>query len=97
MVEKKVNTTADRYQLRHAAGIDWLLNMEQEGIPYHKPIPVNETGAKIWELQSHGHSKEEIAVILAKEYEIPVEEAAADVDAFLKMLEIRQKKVEESK
>ena len=74
------------FQLRNAAGIYWLIDMEQEGVPYRKPIPVNETGAKIWSLREMGKSQSEIAKELAECYGISVEEAAADVEAFFAMI-----------
>ena len=36
-----------RYQIRHAAGQYWLLDMHQEVEDYKAPIVMNETGALI--------------------------------------------------
>ena len=44
-----------RYQLRHAAGRYWLLDMQQEGLVYHKPIELNECAAFI---SAYGEVKE---------------------------------------
>ena len=60
-VADMVGENKKKYQLRKAAGIYWLMDMEQEGIPYRKPIPVNDTGADIWTLHEAGKSKDEIA------------------------------------
>ena len=43
-----------RFQLRHAAGIYWLLDMEQEIGTYKKPLPMNEAGAEIFKLMQEG-------------------------------------------
>ena len=39
---------SERYQIRQAAGMYWLLDMEQPGIPYRQPVLLNETGAAFW-------------------------------------------------
>ncbi len=70
------------YQLRRAAGICWLIDMEQGGVPFKKPIPVNEMGADLWELLETGQ-KEAAVEKLCKEYRIEREEAARDVEMFL--------------
>ena len=77
----------NKYQLRKAAGLYWLLNMEQKGMPYQKPIPLNETGAAIWRMLLDGESFEQIAQKLAKEYETSVDEISDDMQQFIKQLE----------
>ncbi len=76
-----------RYQLRHAAGVYWLLDMEQAGVPYKPPIPINEIGARIWELLFRGEEKAKIAEILADEYQVDIGTISEDVDAFVKQLQ----------
>ncbi|MCC8137166.1 MAG: PqqD family protein [Clostridiales bacterium] len=84
---KKDNTSInERYQLRHAAGLSWLLDMEQPGVPYVKPVPVNEMGAEIWELHRKGKSVDEIVSWLCASCGISPEQASADVTEFLEML-----------
>lgn len=73
----------DRYKIRKAAGSCWLLDMEQDGKNYIKPIEINESGARIWELASQGKDVSSIAEELAKEYEIGIEELEEDVRQFL--------------
>ena len=77
----------NKYQLRKAAGLYWLLNMEQTGMPDQKPIPLNETGAAIWGMLLEGESFEQIALKLAKEYETYVDEISDDLQQFIKQLE----------
>lgn len=76
-----------RYQLRRAAGLYWILDMEQEGVPYRKPVPINEPGADIWKLQVQGYDEREIAEILCKQYEREKDEVLADVLQFRSQLE----------
>ena len=75
-----------RYQIRRAAGLYWLLDMEQDANPYREPIPLNETGAKLFTALDEGNTKKELTDMLVREYELPPDEAKADVEAFLKQL-----------
>ncbi len=77
----------ERYQLRKAAGIYWLLDMEQDGKEGKKPIVMNECGAFIWKKCLGKHKKEEIVKMLCQAYEVTEEEAWADVTAFMKEIE----------
>ena len=67
-----------RYQLRHAAGRYWLLDMEQEGLIYKKPIELNECAALIWKLLEQGKTRDEIAEEIHEEYGISIEQARED-------------------
>lgn len=75
-----------KYQLRYAAGIYWLLDMEQEGIPYKKPLPLNETGARIWNMRMQGMETEEIVVAMSESHDVPAGEVRQDVQQFLEQL-----------
>lgn len=75
-----------RYQLRYAAGIYWLLDMSQPGYPYRKPLPLNEMGARIWNMLEKGLDAEEITAGLAVEYGISQEEVGKDVREFCQQL-----------
>ncbi|MCD7737825.1 MAG: PqqD family protein [Lachnospiraceae bacterium] len=75
-----------RYLLRHAAGIYWLMDVEQPGIPYVKPVPMNEMGADIWRLHGQGLTTEEIAGQLSAAYQVPAGQARKDVLTFLEQL-----------
>lgn len=74
------------YQMRKAAGGYWLLDMGQTGLAYKNPVPLNETGAEIWELTEAGKTPEQIAEKFAKDYGIAKEEALADVRQFFEQL-----------
>ena len=75
-----------RYQLRQAAGCFWILDMQQEGVPFHRPVVVNEAGAEIWRLSAQGKSQEEIAVLLSERYKEDVEKVRRDVKQFQETL-----------
>lgn len=76
-----------KYQLRYAAGVYWLLDMEQSGSGYKRPMSMNEMGAKIWQLLTEKHSIDEIAELLSKEYDADAGEIKEDIIQFHKQLE----------
>ncbi len=75
-----------RYQLRYAAGLYWLLDMEQTGEIYKKPVTMNECGAYIWQNYIESASEEEIADMLHMRYDISCEEALEDIREFIQQL-----------
>lgn len=72
-----------KYQLRYAAGLYWLIDTGQPGIPYKKPLSMNEAGAEIFHLLQAGLDREEITQALRREYQAPEEVIRADVEQFL--------------
>ena len=77
----------ERYQLRQAAGANWLLDMEQ-GEQYKNPFMLNECGAYIYRTYILGMSEEEIIQAFVKEYGLSFSCAQSDVGQF--MMELRQ-------
>mgnify|MGYP002573338553 FL=1 len=77
---------SERYQIRQAAGMYWLLDMEQSGIPYRQPVLLNETGAAFWKLLAQGKPEDEVASVIASEYGVSREEIRQDVEQFLQKL-----------
>ena len=75
-----------RYQLRHAAGLYWLIDMEQPDKVYRSPIPLNEGGAALWRMIAGGASLDEICQSLCAESDISMEQARADATDFLQQL-----------
>lgn len=75
------------YQIRKAAGTYWLLDMEQAGPAFQRPVPLNESGASIWQLLEEGKKPEQIAQIFVEEYGISCHEASADIRQFMEQLE----------
>lgn len=75
------------YQLRYAAGLYWLLDMEQSGVPYRRPLAVNEVGADIWKLLAQGEGEGQIAEKLSVEYQVSPEAIREDITQFRRQLE----------
>lgn len=79
----------DRYCLRYAGGIYWLLDCEQDGLPYREPIPMNEVGADICKLMIQGKTEAEIIECICAEYDADEETVRQDVEYFKQQLEIK--------
>lgn len=75
-----------RYHLRYAAGQYWLLDTWQEGVPYKRPLVMNEVGADIWRMIEQGLNREQILDVLCKEYQAAREMVVQDVEQFLAQL-----------
>ena len=75
-----------RYQLRHAGGKYWLLDLKQDPGRYRAPIAVNETAAMILNCIWDKGDPKAAAKVLSETYEIEPGEALADVNAFLEDL-----------
>lgn len=73
------------YRLRKAADAYWLIWAEQPGIPYVRPVMMNETGAEICSGLMEGKAIREIARQLGGREE--AEEAEKDIRIFLEELE----------
>jgi hypothetical protein len=86
--DRKMNRMFGTYQLREAAGFYWLVNMEQSGKDWLSPLRLNETGVLLLEHLAAGESEDALADFLADYYELPAEEAGADVRNFLKELNV---------
>ncbi len=76
----------NRYHLRYAGGIYWLLDCGQEGVPYKEPVPMNEVGADIWKLMEQGKTETEIIKCISDEYRVDRETVKQDVEQFKKQL-----------
>ena len=71
-----------RYQLRHAAGMYWLLDTWQEGMPYKAPLTMNETGADIWNMMIKGYDRDKIVNSLCRKYGADREIVERDIMQF---------------
>lgn len=76
----------NRYSLRYAGGIYWLLDREQTGLPYREPIPMNAVGAEIWKQLAAGRTEEEIVAFLSAEYDVSQDLVRQDVVQFREQL-----------
>lgn len=79
-----------KYRLRQAGGMYWLLDVSQPGVPYKEPIALNEVGADIWKLLQEGYSEEKIIYQISTEYGVHSEIAAQDVKDFFEELKKRK-------
>ena len=71
-----------KFQLRHAAGMYWLLDMDQEIGTYKKPLPMNAAGAEIFRLMQEGKNSLQIAQILVGRYNSKPEDVLKDIVGF---------------
>lgn len=81
-----MNKAGSEYILRRAAGLYWLIDIGQAGVPYKKPLPMNEVGARIFVLGQKGLDREEIADSISSEYNVGRETVLEDIKAFEKQL-----------
>lgn len=82
MAEKRIKEP-ERWQLRHAAGCYWLLDMMQGPENRKPPLSLNQAGAEIWSLLQRGMTEEAAAELMSSRYQVDRESALADVRGFL--------------
>lgn len=75
-----------RYVLRQAAGMYWLIDTLQTGNPYQPPVSFNHTGAAIWNMLQEEKSIEQVARKISEKHGITQEEAKEDVEQFVSQL-----------
>ena len=76
----------DRFELRHAGGLYWLLDVSQEGPEYKRPVAINVVGADIYIMIKEGKNKEEIITQLMNKYEADEKSIRDDVESFMNIL-----------
>lgn len=82
---------SERFQLR-TEGLEWraiegeIVAVDLKGSTY---LAVNRSGALLWPALAQGATRAEMIETVAQNYGIDGARAAADVDAFLEMLEGR--------
>lgn len=86
MAESRIKEP-ERWQLRHAAGSYWLLDMKQGQKDRKGPLSLNQAGAEIWRLLQQGMEEEAVADEMHRRYQIDRESAMEDVRGFLAGLE----------
>lgn len=74
------------YQLRHAAGKYFLLNMKQKGIPYEKPLQLNGIAAELWNLFQEGKTEEQVVEAFVQKYGVSEEEIREDMQVFCRQM-----------
>ena len=83
---KTIKKLDEQYQLRYAAGRYYLLDMAQPGVPYKRPMELNQIGTEIWQLMVDGYSTEQVIQKIAQEYEAEETDIREDVLQFQKSL-----------
>lgn len=83
---KKDDEIGHRYQLRYAAGLYWLLDMQQSGASYVNPVPMNEGGARLWNMFERGMPKADVCKWFGETYDLSLEQAQQDVQDFIEQL-----------
>ena len=81
-MSNKQKSNYSNYQLRNVAGQYYLLDMEQAGVPYKRPLELNTIGAEIWTMMVEGCTNEEIMSRLHLEYEVEINDIREDVLQF---------------
>ena len=74
------------YELRKAAGLYWLLDLQQSGEHYRSPLAMNEMGAEIFRYWHEGDNEEEIAEKIGSSYDAGTDTIKRDVTSFLERL-----------
>lgn len=92
---KNIKIIDNCYALRKAAGQFWLLDLSQPGIPYKRPMSMNEIGADIWTMLIKEYSIEKIVKELSEEYEEEPAQIEVDVRQFIYQLKAYGVKIEE--
>ena len=69
--------------MRKAAGLYWLLDLQQSGEQYIPPLAMNEMGAEIFKMQQAGEDAETIVRSLCERYDADENMIRKDVMSFL--------------
>lgn len=78
------------YILREIADDYIIVPVGKAAMEFNGMITVNETGAFLWKILTKGATKEELLHAMLEEYEVSAEEAEADIDEFLQLLQENQ-------
>lgn len=74
------------YQLRCAAGNFFLLNMQQKGIPYEKPLQLNGIAAEFWNLFLEGNTEDRIVAAMVQKYGVTPKKIREDMQLFCRQM-----------
>lgn len=87
----------NRYIIKEAAGIFWLIDVCQEGFFYREPLQMNAIGADIFRMWEKKLSVDKIIDVLCEEYDAPRDVIASDVQEFLERLKSYMERTAEDK
>lgn len=78
------------YLLREVAGQFLVVPVGSQAISFNGIITLNKTGKVIWEVLQSQTPKQAIIEALTHRFEVSIEQASQDVDAFLAVLQKHQ-------
>lgn len=73
--------------LREVAGVWVVLPLAEKVLDFSGMLSLNETGVELWHLLESGSTREKMATSLTEIYEVDYDQALADVDEFIDVLE----------
>lgn len=76
----------DNLILRQVADTWVILPLTKDSLDFNGMLTLNESGALLWKVLERGADSNMLADALLAEYAVSREEAAADVDSFLRKL-----------
>ena len=74
------------FALRQVAGTWVVLPLADATVDFTGMLTLNETGHMLWNLLKDGSDRQALATALTEEYDVTLEQALADVDAFIAKL-----------
>ena len=75
------------FVLREVAGSWVVLPVGQASVDFNGMISLNDPGAFLWKTLEQGADSKKLAAALTEEYDVSMEQAQADAEAFLASLE----------
>ena len=76
----------DNFALRQVAGAWVVLPLADATVDFTGMLTLNETGLMLWNLLSKETTAQDLAKALTEEYDVTLEQAQSDVDAFIAKL-----------
>lgn len=83
----KQETIISKLQMRRVGGKIYLIDNIHAGLPYHKPILVNESGAEIFEQIKKAEDVRDAARRMADFYEVDEDMVYRDIRQFIETIE----------
>lgn len=77
---------SDTFLLRNVAGSWVVVPVGDAAIQFAGMLTLNETGRVLWELLEQAQTTQSLAQALVQRYEVTLDQATADVEAFLEPL-----------
>lgn len=88
MREEKCYNKNDDFVYRRIGGETLLVPIKKAITRLHSIYTLNETGCRIWEWLNGKRTLAELASLMAEEYDVLLETAAKDMEAYIGQLEV---------